>query len=167
MAGSRPYTYRGEDFFLQRDKNRFVLPTLFRSTVRDSSGGQQILVLAQHHRWTCLTGFGLSRVEEFPEVLERERKRAAEAGEPFDYDTRLMQLWGVFEIPFDGSGRFILPDYVATIANIDKEIYFHGSGEYFLLWNPDELAKAGPGLEAAQAACTALAAKERAKVKRS
>ena len=167
MAVAQPHIFSGQGFSLQGDKGRFVLPPQFRKTVKDSSGGVKTLCIARHDRWTCLTGFGLSRVEEFPEVLERERKRAAEAGEPFDYDTRLMQLWGVFEIPFDGSGRFILPDYVATIANIDKEIYFHGSGEYFLLWNPDELAKAGPGLEAAQAACTALAAKERAKVKRS
>jgi MraZ protein len=166
MAGSRPYTYRGQDFSLQRDKNRFVLPTLFRGTVRESSGGQQILVLVKHHRWTCLMGFGLSRVDEFPALLESERQRAKDAGEPFDYDMRLMQLYGVVEVPFDGSGRFILPDHIATIANIGKEIYFQGAGEYLTLWSPEELAKAGPGLELAQAACASLAARERAKAQR-
>lgn len=158
MAGSQPYRYRGQDFSLQRDKNRFVLPTQFRNTVRESSNGQQVLVLVQHHRWTCLMGFGLSRVDEFEQVLEQERERAVQAGETFDYDARLMELWGVVEVPFDGSGRFVLPDHLATIANIEKEIYFHGAGDYITLWSPDELAKTA-GLESVKAACASLRAK--------
>jgi MraZ protein len=166
MAGSRPYIYRGQDFSLQRDKNRFVLPTLFRNTVRESSNGQPVLSLIKHHRWNCLMGFGLSRVDEFPQMLEEERQRAKDAGESYDHDTRLMQVYGVVDVPFDGSGRFVLPDHIATIANIGKEIYYQGAGEYLTLWSPEELAKAGPGLEMAQAACASLAAKERAKAKR-
>ncbi len=167
MAGSQPYSYRGQDFSLQRDKNRFVLPAKFRNTVRESSNGQPVLVLVKHHRWTCLMGFGLSRVDEFPQVLEQERDRALQAGEAFDYDARLMELWGVVEVPFDGSGRFVMPAEMGTVANIGKEIYFHGAGEYFTLWSPEELAKVEKGLEFAQAACKSLQAKERAKAKRS
>jgi MraZ protein len=165
MAGSQPYIYRGQDFSLQRDKNRFVLPTLFRGTVRESSG-RETLCLAKHDRWTCLMGFGLSRVEEFPALLAREEQLAAQTGKEFDYDLRSLQLYGFFEIPFDGSGRFVLPEHVAAIAGIDKQIYFQGAGQFFTLWSPDELAKMGPGLEAAQAACANLAARETAKARR-
>jgi MraZ protein len=166
MAGSRPYTYRGQDFSLQRDKKRFVLPNLFRGTVRESSGGQQTLCLAKHDRWACLIGFGLSRVEEFPDLLDREQQLAAQMGKDFDYDLRSFQLYGFFEIPFDGSGRFVLPEHVATIANIDRQIYFQGAGQFFTLWSPEELAKMGAGWEAAQAACANLAAKETAKARK-
>jgi MraZ protein len=165
MAGSQPYIYRGQDFSLQRDKKRFVLPTQFRNTVRDSSNGTTLCV-AKHDRWTCLIGFGLSRVDEFPALLEREQQVASQANREFDRDLRSMQLYGFFEIPFDGSGRFVLPDHVATIANIDKQLYFQGAGEFFTLWSPDELAKMGPGLEAAQAACANLSAKELAKARK-
>ena len=36
---SMPYIYSGQGFSLQRDKNRFVLPAAFRSTLKESSGG--------------------------------------------------------------------------------------------------------------------------------
>jgi len=166
MAGSQPYIYRGQDFSLQRDKNRFVLPTLFRSTVKASSTDRPILCLAKHERWTCLTGFGLSRVEDFEAQIEREEQKAIQTGREFDRDLRSMQLYGFFEVPFDGSGRFVLPEHVATIANIDKQIYFQGAGQFFTLWSPDELAKMGEGWEAAQAACANLAAKEITKARR-
>lgn len=166
MAGSQPYIYRGQGFSLQRDKNRFVLPTQFRSTVKDSSGGL-VLCLAKHERWMCLTGFGLSRVDEFEAQIAREEQLAMQAGKEFDRDLRSMQLYGFFEVPFDGSGRFVLPDHVATIANIDKQLYFQGAGAFFTVWSPDELAKMGTGWEGAQAACANLAAREVAKARKS
>ena len=57
----RAVSYSGQDFSLQGEKGRFVLPAEFRKTVKTSSGGERILCLAKHDRWNCLTGFGLSR----------------------------------------------------------------------------------------------------------
>ena len=163
MAGSQPYIYQGQEFSLQRDKNRFVLPTLFRSTVKESSGGQTVLCLAAHDRWPCLVGFGLSRKEEIPQILDREQ---AMYGKDFDYEKRSFDLYNYTPIPFDNSGRFVLPDHLAAAANIDKEIYFQGAGQFLTLWDPGELAGAGDDFAAAKRVCASLAAKERAKAKR-
>ena len=159
MSARQAYSYSGQGFSLQRDKSRFVLPAQFRKTVKESSGEKLVLCLAKHERWKCLTGFGLSRREDFIDQLDREEELAARTGKPFDRDLRSMQLYGFFEVPFDGSGRFVLPDHLASLAGVDKELYFQGSGAFFMLWSPAELAKMGEGWEGAQSACANLAAK--------
>ena len=151
MAGER-FSYRGQGFSLQREKNRFVLPALIRKTVKESSG-KTLLCLAKHDRWKCLTGFGLSRVEDFDAEIEREEVRAIAANKPYDRDLRSMQLYGYFEVPFDGSGRFVLPDHLASLAGIENQIYFQGAGPFFTVWSPDVLAGMGEGWEGPQAAC--------------
>ncbi len=112
-----------------------------------------------------MVGFGLSRVDEFDEMIKREQQIALQAGEKFDADKRAMDLYGFHEVPFDGSGRFILPDPLVTTARIDDQIYFHGAGTFFTAWNPEKLAAMGEGWESAQAICTSLASKELTKAK--
>lgn len=162
---SRPYIYSGQGFSLQRDKNRFVLPAPFRSTLKQSSDGP-VVCLAKHDRWDCIVGFGLSRLDEFNAQIEQEQAIALQRGEPFDTDKRAMDLFGFHEVPFDGSGRFVLPDPIATTAGIGDQLYFHGAGKFFTAWNPEALARMGEGWESAQAICASLAAKEIAKVQR-
>ena len=162
---SRPYIYSGQGFSLQRDKNRFVLPPQFRGTIKESSG-RPVVCLAKHDRWECLVGFGLSRVEGFADMIEREQAMAAQAGREFDADKRAMELYGFHEVPFDGSGRFVLPEPLVTCANLDDQLYFQGAGEFFTVWNPEELAKMGKGWESMQAVCASLSAKELAKAKK-
>ncbi|GGC25458.1 hypothetical protein GCM10011371_11320 [Novosphingobium marinum] len=163
---ARAHIYSGQGFSLQRDKNRFVLPNPIRATVKESSGGKAVLCLAKHDRWTCLTGFGLSRVDDFAAQIAREEETALKKGVDFDRDLRSMQLYGFFEVPFDGSGRFVMPEHLASLANIEGELFFQGAGEFFTVWNPDELASMPSGLEFAQAACANLRAKETAKAKK-
>jgi MraZ protein len=166
MAG-QPLRYRGQDFSLRRDKNRFVLPNVFRGTVRESSGGKPILCLAKHDRWPCLVGYGLSRVDEFEDIIEREREYAMKAQQPFDRDVLAMTLYNYREVPFDGSGRFVLPDELATMAGVDDQLYFQGAGQYFFVFSPAELAAmTDPFWKGAQVSCATLAAKELAKAGR-
>ena len=161
---ARSYIYSGQGFSLQRDKNRFVLPSQFRGTIKESSG-RAVVCLAKHDRWNCLTGFGLSRVEEFITLIESEQAAALQAGKEYDADKRAMRLYGFHEVPFDGSGRFTLPEALQTTANIDNEMYFHSAGKFFTVWNPDELAKLDDEWDYEQTICASLAAKERAKAK--
>jgi len=158
MAAAQPYTYSGQGFSLQGDKGRFVLPAPLRKTLKESSGGTKVLCIAKHDRWNCLTGFGLSRKEELGVQLDREEALAAQSGREFDRDLRAMQLYGFSEIPFDDSGRFVMPDHLAGLAAIDGQLYFQGAGSFFMLWSPTELGLMGAGWEGAQAACSSLAA---------
>ena len=157
VAGVQPTGYSGQGFSLKGEKGRFVLPPAFRKAVRESSEGR-ILCLAKHDRWNCLTGFGLSRHAEFAAQLEREEDLAIKRGEDFDRDLRAMQLYGFVEVPFDDSGRFVMPEHLAELGQLDAGVYFQGAGSFFTLWNPEELFRMGAGWEGAQAACRKLQA---------
>lgn len=170
MEGAGVISYSGQGFSLRGEKSRFVLPPQFRKTVRESSDGARVLCLAKHDRWNCLTGFGLSRREAFAAQLDREETIALQAGRDFDRDLRAVQLYGFSEVPFDDSGRFIMPDHLVDLGNLgidsSKGLFFSGAGAFFTIWNPAELARMGAGWEGAQAACTMLAAEAAGKAKK-
>lgn len=158
---SQPFRFSGQGFSLQGDKGRFVLPSNFRKPVKEASGGDKVICLDKHDRWPCLTAFGTTRREELAEQLEREETLANARGELFDYDTRAMQLGGFFEVPFDDSGRFVMPRHLLDLVGIGDAAYFHGAGRAITIWAPDKLYAMGPGLEAAQASCRAAEANAR------
>lgn len=144
--------YSGQAYSPAGDKGRFVLPPLFRKAVKDSSDGR-VLCLMKHPTWNCLVGFGLSRKDELEDQLDREEDRATALNKDFDRDTRASQLFGFQEMPFDDSGRFVMPDHLRSLANIEEGLYFQGGGRFFTLWNPAELAKMGDDWAGAKAAC--------------
>jgi MraZ protein len=150
-------------FSLRGEKGRFVLPPAFRKMVKDASGGGRTLCLAKHDRWPCLTAFGMSRLDDFYLQVDREEAAALARGEPFDRELRLGQLYGFADVPFDDSGRFVLPEYLAALAGIDGEAFFNGNGPFFTIWNPAELMKMGDGWKPMQAACAALGSEAKGK----
>ncbi len=158
---AKPVSYSGQGFSLLGEKGRFVLPPEFRKAVRDSGQGERVLCLAKHPRWKCLTGFGLGRVAQFEAELDREERIALERGTDFDREMRAAQLYGFAQVPFDDSGRFVLPERYFRLGGLSDAVYFQGGGLQFTLWNPEELAKMGAGWEDAQEACLDLAARAR------
>jgi MraZ protein len=60
-------------------------------------------------------------------------------------------------VPFDESGRFVLPDHLAGMADLDGAAFFNGNGRFFTIWSPDRLAAMGSGFEQLQRGCEALA----------
>ena len=160
---SQPFKYRGQDFSLLRDKGRFVLPAQFRKTVKESSANRPVLCIAKHNRWPCLIGFGKSLEDSFDDILDREELQAEKRGQEFDRELRETQLSSFKEVPFDDSGRFVLPVYLAGLAGIDDQIYLQGAGDVVQLWAPARLFAMGEGWENQQAACRQLAADALAK----
>ena len=158
MEAGKPIIYSGQGFSLLGEKGRFVLPPDFRKAVRDSGQGERVLCLAKHPRWKCLTGFGLSRVDEFETELNREEGIALERGLDFDRDHRAQQLFGFGRVPLGESGRFVMPERVFKLGGLSDAVFFQGGGKMFTIWNPAELAKLGVGWEDAQEACADLAA---------
>ena len=150
--------YSGQAFSPAGDKGRFVLPPAFRKAVKDSSGGR-ILCLAAHDRFDCLVGFGLSRTEKLDAQLEREEERAIRLQQPdFDREVRAQQLFGFEQLPFDESGRFVMPEHLRDLGKVDDGLYFQGAGDFFFIWNPAQLALMGTEWKGAQASCAKLVA---------
>ena len=158
MEAGKAVNYSGQGFSLMGEKGRFVLPPDFRKAVRESGRGERVLCLIKHPRWTCLTGFGLGRENEFEAELDREERIALDRGTDFDREERANQLYGYAKVPFDDSGRFVLPERFFKLGALAASAFFQGGGKSFTIWNPDELAKMGPGWEDAQSACAELAA---------
>ncbi len=162
MEAGKAVIYSGQGFSLLGEKGRFVLPPEFRKAVRDSGHGERVLCLIKHPRWKCLTGFGPSRAEELFSEIDRDERIATERGLDFDRDQRESQLFGYAKLPFDDSGRFVLPERYFKLAAITDSAFFQGGGKSFTIWSPDELAKLGSGWEDAQAACAELTAQAQA-----
>ncbi|WP_242447452.1 division/cell wall cluster transcriptional repressor MraZ [Aurantiacibacter aquimixticola] len=139
-----------------------MLPPSFRKVFAENDD-ERVLCLIQHDRFPCLSAFGLSRSTSFEDVLDKEEENAVRRGEDFDRDLRAMQLYGFVEVPFDASGRFILPDHLAGLAGIDDNICFLGGGQFITLWDLDRLQAMGSAFAAPHAACAALAKDARAK----
>ncbi|MBY6014912.1 division/cell wall cluster transcriptional repressor MraZ [Qipengyuania gaetbuli] len=156
--------YSGQAYSPAGDKGRFVLPPVFRKALKESSDGR-VLCLMKHNKWDCLVGFGLSRKEELNDQLDREEEMAVRLGRDFDRDTRASQLFGFIEMPFDDSGRFVMPEHLRALGKIEDGLYFQGGGRFFTLWNPAELAKMDDEWAGAKAACESFLAEAKAKGK--
>jgi MraZ protein len=166
VAGNAPSGYSGQGFSLRGEKDRYVLPPAFRNAIAPAADAPRTLCLAKHDRWNCLTGFGLSRTESFEELLDREEDNAIKLGKEFDRELRSLQLWTFSEVPFDASGRFVMPDHLAELCAIDQGLCLLGGGRFFTLWAPEQLYKMGAGWEAQQAVCRKLERDAGAKGKR-
>jgi len=150
----QPRIYSGYGLSQKGDKGRFILPPELRRQVRDASENQNVLCVAKHQKWNCLIGFGTTRESEFHAILERERQDARDRGDSeWDWDVRSQQLVSYTRLPFDESGRFLVPDHLLKIGRIGDEIYFQGSNGYIMMWNHAELEKMGPAFEATIANC--------------
>ncbi len=158
--------YSGQGLSPRGEKGRYVLPPAFRNAIAPNPGDDRTLCLVKHDRWDCLTGFGLARTATFEEQLQREEDNAVKLNKEFDRELRATQLWTFSEIPFDASGRFVLPEHLAELCSIDAAICFLGGGPFFTLWAPKRLYAMGPGWEGQQAVCRKLEADAAAKGKR-
>jgi MraZ protein len=160
-----PAGYSGQGFSPRGDKGRYVLPPAFRNAIAPGDKDPRTLCLAKHDRWNCLTGFGLARTEGFAAQLDREEDNAVRLGRDFDRELRSTQLWSFSDVSFDASGRFILPDHLAELCAIDAGICFLGGGEFFTLWAPKQLYRAGDAWAAQQALCRKFEADAKGKRK--
>lgn len=149
--------YNGQAYSPSGDKGRFVLPPAFRKAVKESSGGNRTVCLAAHDRFDCLVGFGLSHIDKLEAQLDREEERAIRLGlADFDRDVRAAQLFGFEQLPFDDSGRFVMPEHLRELGKVADGLYFQAAGDRFFVWSPPELYRMGPEWKSAQAACAKL-----------
>lgn len=159
--------YNGQAYSPIGDKGRFVLPPAFRKAVKEASGGSKTLCLLAHERFDCLVGFGLSRIDGLHAQLDREEERAMRLKlNDFDRDVRAGQLFQFEQLPFDDSGRFVMPEHLKELGKVEDGLYFQGAGEFFFVWNPAELARMDVSWKGAQATCRRMMAEAQAKAEK-
>ena len=152
-----PTQYEGQGFSLRGEKSRFVLPPDFRKDF-EAKGDERVLCLGKHERWPCLKAFSKSAVAGFEKILDREEDAALRRNQDFDRELRGAQLMSFTSIPFDASGRFVMPDHLSGLAGLGDEIYFQAGIPFFTIWAPEKLYAMGPEWTNAQETCRSMAA---------
>ena len=118
-------------------KGRVSVPAFLRS-VLERRGDARTIVLAKHDQFDCLSAYDPAYAALKHAKIERlhEKEETAEGSE-LDYMRRTMMAFGASEeIPYDKSGRIILPPMMKMKGKFDDLALFLGAGETFQIWNP-------------------------------
>ena len=123
-------------------KGRVAIPAGLRQTIEANGDGRN-LVVAKHEIDACLTGYDRGWARLLHDRLTRAEDRAIDAGREFDRHNPNRRAFALVEdVPFDSSGRFILPAMLRERAGLDDWALFLGAGDTFEIWNPKQLIDA-------------------------
>ena len=125
-------------------KGRLSVPAFIRSVVERRSDAKAIIVGA-HEVDPCLTAFDRNYARNL--YSENERRRLIEEGQGGDLEAayaRARRTFGITEdVPYDTSGRIILPPMMRRKGQIEDLALFVGVGGTFEIWNPQVALKSG------------------------
>lgn len=140
------HLFRGSALSSIDAKGRLSVPAFIRQKIERRSD-EKLLVLAKHKLLPCLVGYdanyspehdptyslpGAAPRELSAEDVEREELSRAMA----ELDT-LSGLYGnPADIPYDPSGRIVMPGRLKKRAGIEDFAMFVGMREVFMVWNP-------------------------------
>ncbi len=118
-------------------KGRVSIPAFLRSVV-ERRGDARTIVLASHENFPCLSAydpaFAALKHAKLERLLEKEETNAAAQ---LDYQQRnLIAFAATEEVPYDSSGRIVMPPMMRRKGRIEELALFLGAGETFQIWNP-------------------------------
>ncbi len=135
--------YQGSGLGPVDDKGRVAIPSSLRNTLAGNApkangkdGGTVIIGAHQKHR--CLVAYDAGYLAKLKAQLDaREERYTADDGE-YDYNIKRRASSGE-AVPFDGSGRFIMPGFPRHYAGIGAHAFFYGVFDYIEIWDPATL----------------------------
>ena len=120
-------------------KGRVALPAPMRLIV-EGQKGDRTLLLSDDDKRGCLRAADPSWADRLYDRLTIDAARALDAGHEIDRDDIAAEAFGRFdEVPFDTSGRFILPPFLRAKGALSGLAFFWGAGDTIELWAPDKL----------------------------
>ena len=139
--------YQGDGIGLVDDKGRVAIPAALRQALSanapkaDGKHGGTV-VIGAHQKNKCLVAYDPGYLDVLTSKLEkREAEHTAEDGE-LDYNIKRRAASGE-AVPFDGSGRFIMPAFPRFYAGIGPHAFFYGVLDYIEIWDPKTLVETG------------------------
>jgi len=138
--------YQGDGLGLVDDKGRVAIPSSLRSILaanspRDDGKDGGTVIIGVHQKQPCLVAYDPAYVPILKAQLDqREANNTGEDGE-FNYNIKRRAAQGE-AVPFDGSGRFIMPGFPRFHARIGANAFFYGVFDYFEIWDPKALIEA-------------------------
>jgi MraZ protein len=125
-------------------KGRLSVPAFIRGVIERRSDARAVLI-GPHEVDSCLTGYdrGYARILH----AENERRRLNEEAAGGTVEThfaRARRTFGLTEdVPYDTSGRIILPPMMRRKGQIEDLALFVGVGGTFEIWNPQVALQSG------------------------
>jgi MraZ protein len=118
-------------------KGRVSVPAFLRSVI-ERRGDARTIVLAKHESFPCLSAYDPGYAALKHAKLERLfEKQESDPDSALEYQQRnLMAFAATEEVPYDSSGRIVLPPMMRRKGGIDDLALFLGVGETFQIWNP-------------------------------
>lgn len=118
-------------------KGRVSVPAFLRSVI-ERRGDARTIVLAKHDNFPALAAYDPAYAALKHAKLERlAEKQETDHAADLDYARRTMMAFGATEeVPYDSSGRIVLPPMMRSKGGIEDLALFIGVGETFQLWNP-------------------------------
>lgn len=125
-------------------KGRLSVPAFIRGVIERRSEARAV-VIGAHEVDPCLNAYdrGYARILH----AENERRRLneeASGAEPTAHYARARRTFGLTEeVPYDSSGRIILPPMMRRKGRIEDLALFVGVGGTFEIWNPQLALESG------------------------
>jgi MraZ protein len=118
-------------------KGRVSVPAFLRSVI-ERRGDARTITLAKHESFPALSAYDPAYAALKHNKLERLlEKEETNPDAQLDYEQRnLMAFAATEEVPYDSSGRIVLPPMMRRKGGIDDLALFLGTGETFQIWNP-------------------------------
>jgi MraZ protein len=118
-------------------KGRLSVPAFVRSVIERRSDARAI-VLGAHDIAPCLTAYGRSYARNLYDDMERRRLVDEQKdGALEDHYARARRRFGMTEdVPYDPSGRIVLPPMMRRKGRIEDLALFVGVGGTVEIWNP-------------------------------
>ncbi len=118
-------------------KGRVSVPAFLRQVI-ERRGDARNIVLAKHDHFTALSAYDPAYAALKHSKLERLlEKQETDPSTDLEHARRTMMAFGATEeVPYDSSGRVIIPPMMRRKGGIEDLALFIGVGETFQLWNP-------------------------------
>lgn len=135
--------YQGDGIGLVDDKGRVAIPSALRATLAANApkangkdGGT--IIIGAHQKNPCLVAYDPGYVDILAAQLDAREAAHTSADGEFDYNIKRRAASGE-AVPFDGSGRFIMPAFPRFHAGIGEHAFFYGVLDYIEIWDPKTL----------------------------
>ncbi|WP_375272114.1 division/cell wall cluster transcriptional repressor MraZ [Sphingomonas sp.] len=132
--------YQGKGLGLVDDKGRVAIPNTLRGALaknspRDDGKDGGTVIIAAHPTYRCLIAYDPGFVP--IHKAELKAREAADEAKEGRTDWNILDRAGAAEpLPFDGSGRFIMPAFERRYARIGGAAVFLGSFNWITIWSP-------------------------------
>ncbi len=125
-------------------KGRLSVPAFIRGVVERRSDAKAI-VIGQHAVDPCLTAYDRGYGRHLQAEIERKRLlEEQQGGDAAAHFARARRTFGITEdVPYDTSGRIILPPMMRRKGQIEDLALFVGVGGTFEIWNPHVAIESG------------------------